>query len=1022
LRYLKTILVLWACLLAHTAWSQRDIVLFENITSENGLAQNTITSIIHGQDHFMWIATAEGLHRYDGYEFLIFKHKSGDSSSLADDYITSMCESQDGNLLIGTYSGSFDLFDKKSRKFKHIELLDTNGNPNKYSINTIFPVGESQYLIGLDGGGIIHYEAKSNQQSSWHSKNSSVPNNYINCFARETGGNGIWVGTEQGIILYRAQTKVFKEFRSLDLFSNQNVTGIVQKNSTAYLTTKGQGLHIWHMANDSIEKIASPKHPYARMQQFILPDKDGSFWIGTHGGGLLKYKNGAFVSYKNDPYNKRSIVSDDIISATLDNTGNLWVGTIKGISKFDKSLNLFSLFRKFEHKGKATDNNVYCIVEGSDGHIWLGTKTGGLSKFDPKTEKLTVYPLIKSGHIVTKAVRAIHQDKNGLLWVGTRDEGLFSFDIESEKFTFHPTINHRRFNTIRHIFEDQFGMFWLGTRMGLVRFDPNTYKSELFESPSLNNNPIYQIYEDVSRNELILVTMRLGVHIFNRERSGFTVLTHDDDDTLSPNVNLMMCIEPMGNDSFMIGTYGGGINIFNRKTLEFSHLTTKNGLVNNVVYGILQEGDDFWLSTNQGLCRYNHSTGVFKSFGMEYYLQGLEYNEGAYCASSNGLFFFGGNNGFNYFRPQRLGLNLAPPTVVLTSFSLMDKEVQLEQDINFTEELNISFHENLISFSFAALNFSNSKENKYAYKLDGHDADWIESGSRRTAYYTKLAPGSYTFRVKASNNHGAWNELGKSIIITVTPPYWQTWWFIVILIALLLLTIWLILHLRTRAIAKNFEHQLVDLELKALRSQMNPHFIFNSLNSIQYFVLNKEPDEAYKYLTKFSQLMRMILQYSRVKYITLKEECEWLRTYLDLEKVRMDNDLNYEIDIHSYLVEEKVLIPSMMIQPYVENAIIHGLFNKEKDRTLKVSFKAKDEILLCTVEDNGIGRVESAILNKKKVNKHKSHGMKVTKDRIQALSNNSSVNPELKIEDLVDSEGNASGTRVTVSLPLRLDL
>lgn len=978
-------------------------------------------SVVHGQDGFMWFATAEGLNRFDGYEFKIFKHRNGDSSSLSEDNITTMMESEKGDLWVGTYSGDLNVFNKTTHRFQKIPIKDTTGKINRYTINVIYEASPGIFLLGLDGGGLIQYNYQTGQQNTFRSENSLIPNNYINCISPEKAGNGLWIGTAQGIILYKPDIKEFKQFSSLQLFSNQNVTGIHQDKNKAYLTTLGQGLHIWDMKEDQVFRVPSPLHLYARMQTFILKDPEGPFWIGTNGGGLLKYEDGHYISYLNDPYNKRSIISDDIKCATFDRAGNLWIGTIKGVSKYDKSLNLFSLFRKFESNGVATDNNVYYLYEASTQHIWIGTKTGGIAKFDPRTEEIEVYLEIKDGPIHTKAVRAIHEDKNGLIWVGTRDEGLFSFNPNTNRFKHHPTEGHRRFNTIRQIYEDHNGIFWLGTRLGLVRFNPETKESELFQTSTLVNNPIYQIYEDRSRDELILVTMRAGVHIFNKELNGFTVVTHDENDTLSPNSNSMMCIEPMGQDSFMIGTYGGGLNIMNRKTLTFEHITTQNGLNNNVVYGILKHKDDYWLSTNQGLCRYNRKKNTFKTFNMDYYLQGPEYNEGAYCKGRNGLFYFGGNNGFNYFNPNTLGLNTDPPEVVFTSFSLLDKEVDLGVDINSLEDLNISHRENLISFGFAALNFSNSKQNKYAYMLEGYDADWIESGSRRTAYYTKLDPGTYTFRVKASNNNDVWNEEGKSIRITVEPPYWQTWWFIGLLILLLVLLVWLILYIRTRSLAKNYEHQLVELELKALRSQMNPHFIFNSLNSIQYFVLNKEPDEAYKYLTKFSQLMRMILQYSRVKFITLKDECQWLRTYLDLEKVRMDNDLEYEIDVHQYLVEDKVLIPSMMVQPYVENAIIHGLFNKEKDRKLKISFKAKDEMLICTIEDNGIGRDHSATLNKKKVNKHKSHGMKVTKDRIQVLSKNASSELNLSIEDLYDDEGNASGTKVTVSLPLKLE-
>jgi len=337
--------------------------------------------------------------------------------------------------------------------------------------------------------------------------------------------------------------------------------------------------------------------------------------------------------------------------------------------------------------------------------------------------------------------------------------------------------------------------------------------------------------------------------------------------------------------------------------------------------------------------------------------------------------------------------------------------------INYQDEINISHNENLISFGFSALSYSNAEENRYQYKLDGFDNEWIDAGARREAFYTHLSPGSYTFRVRAANHLRQWSTNDKVVNIIVAPPYWQTWWFRSIIGLLILGIIGLIVWLRTRSIATSYKHKMVDLELKALRSQMNPHFIFNSLNSIQYFVLKNEPKEAYTYLTKFSSLMRMILQNSRVKYITLQEEYDWLYTYLDLEKLRMENELDYNIEIEEGLDPDHLYVPSMLVQPYVENAILHGLLPKTKGRKLRIQFSQHRDQIRCTIEDNGIGRKKSAELNASRTKKHKSQGIKVTSERLEVLTRDLSETPEFFILDLHDDDGNPIGTRVTIYLP-----
>lgn len=1012
----------WAALLwSVLAHAQSDIVHFENIGRENGIAQSTISGIVQGNEGFMWFATAEGLHRFDGYEFKIFKHDLRDTSSLANNYITSLYEDSRGYLWIGTYTGQLDRFDKSTYEFKHFRFLDQSGSENKYQVNCISEDQSGHLLVGLDGGGVMVYDTTTHTWSSFSAENSILPNNYVRSFSKEANGLGIWIGTLQGIILYNKGK--FKSFRSLDLFRNQAINDVLHHRSKLFVVTNGQGLQVWDTKTDQVVPIESPRIRGANFTTFVKRDNDGNLWIGTDGAGVMKFTGDRYVTYTNNPYNYQSIIGDKVRVGYMDHQGAMWFGCINGISKYDPTMRVFNLYKNFEYNGKVYNNILYSIYESRDGTIWLGTLGSGLAEFNPKTESLKMHPSIKDGDVETRAVRSIYEDRQGTLWIGSRDEGLFSLNRETGEFTHHPAQKSEiNVKTIRHIMEDSDGKLWLATRWGLAQYDRETHKYIVYRSGYLTNNPIYQILENKHRDELILVTFRTGLHIFNKKQKSFTVLQHSEEDSTSPSVNAMMCIEEIAPDSFMIGTYGGGINIFDRKALKFSAITTQDGLPNDVVYGILKgDGNSYWISTNDGFAEFDMNARTFRSYGLIHYLQGLEFNEGAYWKARDGTLYFGGQNGFNYFKPseiKRTSVNTAPPRVVLTSFKKLNKPVDLGVDINHKEEVRLSHNENLISFGFAALSYSNTKENQYMYMLEGFDNEWIRSGTRREAYYTYLSPGEYTFRVKAANHLGIWSVNDCSIKVIVEPAYWQTWWFKTMIGLGVLGIIGLVFWQRTRSITRDYQHKLVDLELKALRSQMNPHFIFNSLNSIQYFVLKNEPKAAYTYLTKFSSLMRMILQNSRVKYITLQEEYDWLYTYLDLEKLRMEGQLDFSITISDDLQKDKTYVPSMLIQPYLENAIIHGLLPKPDNRKVTVDFSKHNNRLKCVIEDNGIGRKRSAELNESRTKKHKSQGIKLTGERLEIITQDLSETPEFFILDLYDEDGNAAGTRVTLFLPI----
>ena len=311
---------------------------------------------------------------------------------------------------------------------------------------------------------------------------------------------------------------------------------------------------------------------------------------------------------------------------------------------------------------------------------------------------------------------------------------------------------------------------------------------------------------------------------------------------------------------------------------------------------------------------------------------------------------------------------------------------------------------------------------QYAYKLERYNKDWTYvTASRHFADYTKVSPGTYIFRVTGSNNNNVWNEDGVTLTIIISPPWYQTWFFRIGAALLLFFMIWIFIFLRVRHIRKKhkmekkvllIEKQLFDIQQKALRLQMNPHFIFNSLNSIQSYVLSNDVDLAVNYLGRFSQLMRLILSNSRESVVSLADELLAIQHYLEIEKLRFEEKFTYSVIVDPEIDDEFTGVPPMIIQPYIENAIIHGLNHKPTPGHLTISFKQKGSLLLCSIEDNGVGRAKATDIKRRSGLNSKSRGMMITKERLEILSEKSDEKFSVKVIDLKDKSGVPAGTRV----------
>lgn len=973
-------------------------IRFQNLTVNDGLSMGTITDFQKDRNGFIWIATAEGLHRFDGKYFKVFKHVEGSQNTLTDSYIT--CLAAIGNqLFVGNDAGVIDVLNLDNYTFSSIDIR-ANASDFDYPI-TDLELFQNSIVITTNGGGIWCYNLNTKKLSNTNFKALST-----------ASISDIYIEKDAFYFVEEHQVYTANLLGYTEIFSNSNLllSSICRYKSSLVL---GSNKGLYKLASDysviSPIKLPPKKRAVNRITKLI--SSGSTLWVGSK-GGLMRLENDSIELYKTNELRPFSLVSNQITNLFFDSDGILWVGTIAGVSSYAPKLKKFGLLQYIDFEGKNYNNNIYYTYEDSKNNIWLGTLTSGLIKLNSENKITKVYPQLKDGSYETKAIRCIFEDSRGQFWIGTRDEGIFKFNPETGQAQLVANIDNGKIgsNIIREIFEDTKRRMWFGTQNGLYLLDSNGAFSHFETDENTINNSVYQIEQYPGTNELIIATFRGGIKIFDPETGIFKHFKNIAEDSTSLSNNNIMCMTWLNADSLLVGTYGGGLNIFDINKKTFGHITERNGLVNNAVYGILYEGSGIcWLSTNNGLVRYSIYNKQFINFKPEHYLQNTEYNEGAFLKSSKGYYYFGGVSGLNYFKPSEIEYDRTPAPLFFT-------DVRGQFDKKEFNKISLSFLNSRLEIDFMSLYYSNPNGVNYKYQLKGFDNNWVNTSNSNTAVYPRLSPGKYRFSVVAQDEFGNWKTQSDELIIRVEPPFWQKWWFITLCIVTIIGLIYAIIRYRTREIERAYKLQLVDSELAALRSQMNPHFIFNSLNSIQYFVLKKEPKEAYTYLSKFASLMRKILQNSHLKYISVQDEVDGLNLYLEMEKMRMDDNLDYSISTENIEDLETTNIPTMLIQPFVENSIVHGLLPKEKNRKLDVVISKNSNQLLCSVLDNGIGREESRKMNAKRSSKHKSAGMDLTSKRLKILSEGQG-DFDVTIEDLIADDGK-TGTLVKLVIPI----
>jgi signal transduction histidine kinase/ligand-binding sensor domain-containing protein len=774
---------------------------FKRLTPNEGLSQGHVTSIVKDHQGFMWFATDEGLNKYDGYTFTVYKNGS-EPKSLGNNFVRDLVEDHNGELWVATSSG-LDKLDRKNDGFVHY----TPSGKDIY-IEEIFEdsqkrmwIGSNEglYLFDRDKGTFHHYQHEAKNTNS-------LSHNTIHHIAEDNEGQ-LWIATQDGLNRFDPRTERFIRYQEnphddRSIGSSWVTTVYKDSKGRIWAATLGSGIALFDRQSGTFINF---QHDPAKANTVahndvlsLVEGNDGKLWIGTENGGLsvFDYENNAFVTYQYDAGDNTSLSNNSVHSLYKDDIGNIWVGTWSGGVNFLARVgDKFAHYKRIANEPNSLSNNIVTTITGDhDGNVWMGTDGGGLNLLDRQRKTIIHYRndpaksnTIKSDYIistteVSEDLLALAYHRVGFDLLNRKTGQITHLPEDSQDPDGAPLANTS--GTMVH------KNLWMGTyyNFGLFHYDRTSnqftrYRHDPLDPHSISDGSIMSLLEDRDGNVWIGMGMNSGVDFFDRKNNRFIHHRHDPNNKHSISSNIVLSIVEDREGNVWMGT-GNGLNCFDKKTQRFRSYTEKDGLANNVIYGILEDRHgNLWISSNKGICKFNPTTKAFRNYDVSDGLQDNTFKAQAWYQTKQGEMFFGGINGFNVFHPDSIRDNPFVPPVWITDFQIFNKPVTIGQDsplpqhIAETKEITLSYDQSVFTFAFAALNYTLPEKNQYAYKLERFDKDWNYVSNRRTATYTNLDAGDYIFRVKASNNDGIWNEQGASLIIHILPPWWETTWF-----------------------------------------------------------------------------------------------------------------------------------------------------------------------------------------------------------------------------------------------------
>lgn len=974
---------------------------FQVFSVEEGLPQSQVYAMLMDNNHRIWLGTkGGGLTVFDGAKFKSYGEKEG----LKDDKVFSLFQDDHNIIWIGTGKSVVTF---NGLKFTYHQLLGEN-----VVVSSIAQDKKGKIWVATNKG--LFYQEEDDKWISF-SKKHDILHLDVSCVFVDSQGV-LWSGSDDG--LYRIKDENIERFSTKQGLTSNKVRSVNEVNDHILVGTYGGGLNV--MIDGEWKLLGDPKEI---INDVFVDNKKAHVWLATHNHGVVEIKpeTNSTIYYTSED----GLSTNHTRVIRQDYWGNIWVGTSGGGLNKMFTPNFVHFNEDSGIKGKM----FYAIERSKSGGVWVSTGSRGIAKING--DSLT-FLNASTGFKDVKS-KALLEDEDGHLWIGTEGEGVYYFD--GEQFVNLSGDDGLADNWIRAIEEDQDGVIWVATVSGIsaIELDKST---PLFDYTITDYSQVKGLPDD-RINTLI-------VDDDNRKwfgcQSGHLGYILDNNIYFSEEdrKQLKSPIKSLDIDSenrLWIATEGNGVfwGDLDNQFMTYNRISTAQGLNNNNVYLIQSDlNNRVWAGAGAGVDEISVS-----SAGELLYIKHYSKNEGflggetcsdAADVDNQGRVWIGTLDGLNCFSAKQGFVNNVPPIVFIDDITIFyesilntDAKDQITDWFTVKDQLNLHHTQNHLSFHFDAINLINPNKVYFQYKLEGFDLSWSPLSDRSDATYSNLPSGHYVFKVKAVNEDGIWSD-ELVIPIQVSIPYWKTTWFYAVVIAgisVIVVLIILLIFLRYRRKNKEekeklrIERNMLELEQKTLRLQMNPHFIFNAMNTVQALIAKNDTKEARYYLAKFSKLMRKILENSRHSFISIQDEIETLENYLNLEKLNTDFPFDFEIKIDERIQPDAYGIPPLLLQPFVENAIVHGIKEIDYQGKITVSFSLFENYIECTVEDNGRGRKAAKEVRHQKSSYHKSTALVLTQERLSALNENNDY-LSFEIIDLHDP----SGTKVIVRIPI----
>lgn len=1021
--------------------AQNTPLSFVNFNDKDGLTEKYIYTVAQDSRHFIWIGTGSGLYRYDGRRFTKFNSPIDQPGRQISNVLQNVYRDRSGKLWLSSIN-ALQVFDPIAQTFSAANYSDKHVSQMIQSFIMGFHEDtQGTMWIATQSNYWYRYDKKTKKVTHFVPKGKEITAESKNTVKIiETQGGRLWAITTNGLFEFFHDGTITPYWNTVNgkPIANHFYDGYYDaKRNCIWLAAGYDGIASYNLTTATFahQPLIVPNSKNANPANFVTlvaPKGAQSIWFAAGSLGEYAIENKRFLNYEPLYKDEYSFKTSPVSRFFHDRENNLWIASYAGLSMLPwqnnqvKSYALHNAFAEYTVE-------PYSSLPYKNGYLIANNTSNGLLWLQPNKEQLDLIqnPFYRNQFRALKGIVALvktpdHQiygaSAEHLFFLNQANNSLVPMSVKDQNGK--PPVN------VVRMISDSDGIIYMSSyNNGFYRFNPadksllHTQLSAI--SGQTKNGDANFSARMQDRDGNIWFTKTKGVYCWQKKSQKFLHLATAKASNNGASISQSVDITQDKSGHYWITTIENGLFeliLEKGKQTLLNYSKENSGLPSDYCSNVFTDKKGFiWIGTSYGLVQFDPiKKEIVTVMGQQ---QGFKDNY--FAVTTN---FFNHQILVNHYgQLSVLDLNTylfntLQPKVYLTAVKVLDRFLTTKDLQNGT--IRLKHNENFITLDWSSDVYNNANQNRFAYKLSNINKDWVYS-DKNSAAFSNLDYGDYVFEVKSANNNGIWSEVTQ-FEIHIATPFWKTWWFYGLLVLLTGGILYAFYHFKMEQVKKeerlqsHYAQQIAEIEMKALRAQMNPHFIFNSLNSIQKYILKNDSFAASQYLTKFSKLIRLILDHSNQNYILLSSEVDLLKLYIEIEALRFDNQFEYQINLDDALHAETIQIPSMIIQPYIENAIWHGLLHKETKGKLMLDIVKYDENnIKVLVTDDGIGREKAQELKSKQVLKKKSYGLQITEDRISILNKTQSNKTTLKIHDLKDELGYALGTQVALIIPIQ---